>query len=68
MRPASEGAGRSLAGDRVSAEGRTSTDMMAEPAEVGKQAALHVWCIEFAVNLQCADVSLLALGFVGVAR
>lgn len=32
-----------------------------------KQAALHLWCVEFAVNLQRADVSVLALGFVGVA-
>lgn len=34
----SEKGGRSLGGDRGSAESRTSTAIVAEPAEVGKQA------------------------------
>ena len=63
-----EGAGRPLGGDRESAEEGQRAPMIAEHVEVGKQAALHLWCIEFAVNLQRADVSLLALGFVGVAK
>lgn len=67
MRPEREGAGR-LWGSRGSAEeSRERTYSLDDRGEVGKQA-VAAWLIEFAVNLQRADVSLLALGLVGVTQ
>lgn len=66
MRPTEGSAGRPL-GAAGFPQGTNSKPIVAEHVEVGKQAALHLWCIEVAVNLQRADVSLLALGFAGVA-
>lgn len=65
MRP-NRGAGGevALAGAAVD---RERTSILAERDAACKQAAPVVWCIEFAVNLQRADVSLLALGFVEMA-
>ncbi len=63
MRPTERGAPGRLAPTR-SAEGSTNTEILAAVAAAGKQAALHVWAIEFAVSLQRADVALLALAFV----
>lgn len=58
--PTEGGAGR--LGAAGFPQGTNSKPIVAEPDGAGKQAALHLWCIEFALDLQRADVSLLAWG------